>query len=374
MKPNRENKSTGLLVKHFLIGHCLLHPKTSKGDAAVLWYLIERYNDEIGAAWPGLNNIATYTRLDRKTVQRSITRLVAENFLTVERGGRAYKGAPGKSNRYHPNFALGASTPLVSNNEVGAQVSDIRGVHAHEVGTPTPPDPSLYSGLKAGIYKEGTEEATASAVTGAAVGRPPPPRGGAPHRSAGRRFEEFWQAYPPKPGARTGPVEDQIEVLLEEGIQLDAIVAGAQAYAASIRAKPFHDSKYTRQPKNWLTESGWLDDYAIHKPTTPPQASSKATKEGRYAKANALVKHELTVPNAFYLDICTKEKNLKKISETFRTTYKTKSKGAHVQPAIDRALGRAKKWALDKGIITLDSDGKNIILNGRADGENYWKV
>jgi len=125
MKPNRENKSTSLMDKHYLIGHCLLHPNTSKGDAAVLWYLIERYNDEIGAAeppvgsaWPmpsdlpssrtGLGNIATNTELDRRTVQRSITRLVAENYLTVERGGRAYKGAPGKSNRYHPNFALGA--------------------------------------------------------------------------------------------------------------------------------------------------------------------------------------------------------------------------------------------------------------------------
>ena len=130
MKPNRDNKTTGLLAKHHLLGHCLLHPKTSKGDAAVLWYLLERYNDEAGAAWPGLGNIATNTQVDRSTVKRSITRLEAENFLTVERGGRAHKGAPGKSNRYHPNFSLGAYTPLVSNNEVGAPVSDSRGVHA----------------------------------------------------------------------------------------------------------------------------------------------------------------------------------------------------------------------------------------------------
>ena len=119
MKPNRENKATGLMAKHYLIGHCLLDPKTSKGDAAVLWYLLEQYSDDIGAAcppassaWPmpsdlpssrtGFGNIATNTRLDRKTVQRSITRLEEENYLTVERG------APGKSNRYHLNFTLGA--------------------------------------------------------------------------------------------------------------------------------------------------------------------------------------------------------------------------------------------------------------------------
>ena len=80
---------------------------------------------------------------------------------------------------------------------------------------------------------------------------------------SGRKFPEFWQAYPAKPAARTGPVEDQIEVLLANGIQLDDILVGARAYAAFISVKPSYDSKYTREPKKWLTESGWLDDYTI---------------------------------------------------------------------------------------------------------------
>ena len=362
MKPNRENKTTGLLAKHHLLGHCLLHPKTSKGDAAVLWYLLERYNDEAGAAWPGLGNIATNTQVDRKTVQRSINRLEAENYLTVERGGRAYKGAPGKSNRYHPNFALGASTPLVRNNEVGAPVSDSRGVHAHEVGAPTPPDSSYQPGHKAG---EDKEEATASAAAGAAVGSPPPGGGGAPPH-AGKRFEAFWQAYPPKPGARTGPVEDQIEALLDKGFQLDAIVAGARAYAASIRAKPYHDPKYTREPKLWLTEKGWQDNYAIHKPTTP-QASAKAVKASQAGrKPGERVKHKLTERQADFLKLCQKEKTLKKIGERF--------KGRNPTAAKEKAWVRVKKWALDNDIISMD--GKQIILHpGRfIDFGNYWEV
>ena len=363
MKPNRENKPTGLLAKHHLIGHCLRHPKTSKGDAAVLWYLLERYNDEAGAAWPGLGNIATNAQVDRSTVQRSINRLEAENYLTVERGGRAYKGAPGKSNRYHPNFALGARTHLVSNNEVGAPVPASGGVHAHEVGAPTPPDSSYHTGYQTGDDKE---EATASAAAGAAVVSPPPGGGGAPPH-AGRRFEAFWQAYPPKPGARTGPVEDQIEALLAKGITLDAIVAGARAYAASIRAKPFHDPKYTREPKKWLTESGWLDNYTTIKPTTPPQASAKAVKAGQAGrKPGERVKHALTDTKADFLKLCQKEKTLKKIGERF--------KGRNPTPAKEKAWGRVKKWALDNGIIS--KDGKQIILHpGRfIDFGSYWEV
>jgi hypothetical protein len=177
----------------------------------------------------------------------------------------------------------------------------------------------------------------------------------------------FWQAYPPKPGARTGPVEDQIEALLDKGFQLDAIVAGARAYAAYLKAKPFHDSKYTREPKKWLIERGWLDNYTTLKPTTPPQASAKAVKASQAGrKPGERVKHKLTKPQAGFLKLCQKEKTLKKIGERF--------KGRNPTAAYEKAWVRVKKWARDNDIISMD--GKQIILHpGRfIDFGKYWEV
>ena len=62
---------------------------------------------------------------------------------------------------------------------------------------------------------------------------------------------------------------------MEQGVDLGAIIAGATAYDAQLKAKPGHDLKYTRHPLNWLKDRGWQDEYPVSPPAVPPVKSVK---------------------------------------------------------------------------------------------------
>ena len=275
MKDGTPPKPASLLqAKWALIGGAIRMPSLSAGDCAVLWQICERYNEQAGAAWPSLSGLAADTKRDRKTVQRSIVKLIGAELLAVVRHGNRTE-----SNRYRPEFdrfKVGAPTPL----EVGAPVSEGRGAGVPKVGAPTPLESSYEPGYETGVHSGSPAHAVAGSGGGAGpslVAPSVPP-------SAGPRFLEFWAAYPKARGVFKA--EQTIGALLAEGVALAELVRGARAYAAWVQAQPWPDKdKYTKGPTNWLAARGWLDDYTVtprqERPTKAPRSPPAPTKAAR---------------------------------------------------------------------------------------------
>lgn len=271
MKNGTPPKPASLLqAKWALIGGAIRMPSLSAGDCAVLWQICERYNEQAGAAWPSLSGLAADTKRDRKTVQRSIVKLIGAELLAVVRHGNRTE-----SNRYRPEFdrfKVGAPTPL----EVGAPVSEGRGASVPKVGAPTPLESSYEPGYETGVHSGSPAHAVAGAGGGAGpslVAPSVPP--------SVRQFPAFWSAYPKATGVFKA--EQTIGALLAEGVALAELVRGARAYAAWVQAQPWPDKdKYTKGPTNWLAARGWLDDYTVtprqERPTKAPRSPPAPTK------------------------------------------------------------------------------------------------
>lgn len=241
-----DGRPDGLLAKWMLIGAAHRDPKLSSADHAVLWQILERYNSEKGAAWPSLKRLASDTGRGQRTVQNSTKRLEKHGYVAIISGNRTI------SNRYKPNF------------KVGAQTSECMAAEFPDVGKPTAMESSEQPGQQAAVERGLAIPASdVSAPLPSVVAIPAEPD--VPYR----KHKWFWDAYPMSYGRQTVTVESQIELLLSKGVLQEDILAGATAYAAQLRAKPWQDLKYTKRPLNWLEDSGWLDDYPL--PTPKPE-------------------------------------------------------------------------------------------------------
>ena len=50
-------------------------------EAFVLWVICDRYNEEVGMAWPSINTIARDTRYSARTVSRALKTLTEKGIL-----------------------------------------------------------------------------------------------------------------------------------------------------------------------------------------------------------------------------------------------------------------------------------------------------
>jgi len=271
-----------LQAKWALIGTASRTADLSAGDCAVLWQICERYNEQAGAAWPSLNTLAADTQRDRRTVQRSIAKLEKAGLVAVVKHGNRTT-----SNRYRPEFSrasVGAPTPL----GVGAPVSEGRGAGVAKVGAPTPLESSYEPGYEAGVNNWGPSPAVAGSGGGAgpALGAPSVPP------NSGRRFPEFWAAYPK--ARDVFKAEQAIGALLAEGVELVDLVRGARAYAAWVQAQPWPDKdKYTKGPANWLVARCWLDDHTV----TPKREQPAKAPRSPQAPSNGAVARKADAAN-----------------------------------------------------------------------------
>lgn len=75
--------------------------RLSKGDCAVNWQILDRYNPDKGVAYPSLKRLATDTGFTQRNIQNSVTRLVNADYVHIIQHGNQ-----SRSNRYRPNFSL----------------------------------------------------------------------------------------------------------------------------------------------------------------------------------------------------------------------------------------------------------------------------
>lgn len=117
---------------------------------------------------------------------------------------------------------------------------------------------ALSQNQKRSVTEDATGTVTASKGQGQGerqgegLDKPPiPPRGA-------ERFAEFWKAYPHRGDHPDPEAPARVEFLraLENGCSVDAIIAGAGAYAAAIRADSV-EPRYVLTAKKWLRGGCW---------------------------------------------------------------------------------------------------------------------
>jgi len=97
-------------------------------------------------------------------------------------------------------------------------------------------------------------------------------RADAPQRQPDR-FEDFWNAYPKRDGANPKePARKRFVAAIKSGVEPEAIIAGAKAYAAAEAKRGNVGSPYIAQAVTWLNQRRWTDTAEQAPATGPPEA------------------------------------------------------------------------------------------------------
>lgn len=97
-----------------------------------------------------------------------------------------------------------------------------------------------------------------------------------PKPSLKTAFLEFWEAYPKRAGGNDeGAAEKAFEAAAKRHDPA-VIIAGAVAYAATMRATGQAGTQFVTKARNWLNAEGWRD--ATSKPSKPVSPASMPVK------------------------------------------------------------------------------------------------
>lgn len=137
----------------------------------------------------------------------------------------------------------------------------------------TPSDASVTVALRGGYDQKQITDTETEGV------EPPNPRKVSQRRSrvpekdaavataAAESFERFWTAYPDREGGNPKhPAALKFLGLVRAGVDPEAIIAGAVAYARSVAGQ---DPRFVAQAVTWLNQRRWQDH---HSPATPTSA------------------------------------------------------------------------------------------------------
>jgi len=91
-------------------------------------------------------------------------------------------------------------------------------------------------------------------------------------------FQEFWAAYPKRPGNPKKPAKLKYVNARKRSVPHETIMAGVNAYAQSRKGE---DPKYTKLAETWLSKECWEVDY----PAPSPRAADAATVSDEHLDA-----------------------------------------------------------------------------------------
>jgi hypothetical protein len=86
-------------------------------------------------------------------------------------------------------------------------------------------------------------------------------------RQAPEAFDRFWAAYPKRDGANPKhPASKKFLALVKSGIDVEAIVAGANGYRAECDRKQQTGTPYVAMATTWLNQHRWEDYQRVIEP------------------------------------------------------------------------------------------------------------
>ncbi len=259
-----KEKKPLLLKKWLLLELALNDKRLSKGDCAVNWQILDRYNPDKGAAYPGMKRLATDTGFTQRNVQNSITRLVKTDYVAIIQHGNQTR-----TNRYRPNFLLLDRVEKASSlPDEGVEKASSKG---REDQFPNVENASSLKPNHEPAYERGVNEL---GIVGFDFCKskppidatPPPPLTGASLASGDPKtkyqYQDFWAIYPKQ--MNVSKAETEITEALKDGALLDDILDGARRYAVYVKHQGWcGDHKYISLPHNWIKGKRWLDSWEV---------------------------------------------------------------------------------------------------------------
>lgn len=218
------------------VGDVLRHSK-AKGTEKVVLIGIANHDGD-GGAWPSIETLSKYANVDRRSIQRAISNLVAMGELEVipQGGGNRETRDDRRPNLYriHLTPREDGVTPVSPRSIDGVTSVTERGDAGVANGvTSVTPRGDAHAALT--VHEPSTE---------------PPSKDSAPVRDL---FDTFWETYPRKAGkvdarkawAKAIRTADPRDIIL-----------GAMRYATDPNRSP----AYTAHPATWLNAGRWEDD------------------------------------------------------------------------------------------------------------------
>ena len=204
-------------------------------ELIVLLALSDFANDR-GSCWPSVKTIAAKARLSSpRAAQKVIRRLEARGWITVDLGN----GRHG-CNTYHLNPSKLDSCASEKTLSPGSP---------RPKDTPRPekqkPRPERHE-----TPSRGTPEPSITVI------EPSPSMGGA------ETFEDFWQAYPHRGGAKKGRklAEQKFKAAVKRGAAAPLIINAAKDYANDAQVV----RGYAKDPATWLNQECWNDEIQLN--------------------------------------------------------------------------------------------------------------
>jgi hypothetical protein len=231
------------------LGQVRADPRIRWVDFAIAWAISCYFNRSTGIAWASVDEYAKRAHTDRRTVQRSLSRLIAAGHLSVVRGGGRKV-----TNQYQPilkNSGAGAALSDPGNSGIGAALSatETAAGWTQNSGRVDPNHPENSGTRAAQPLNKRPLRTTDSqrALTRASESAP---------SDLDPAFEEFWRQYPAKrarPAARKA-----FEKVVRSGrATADELVHAAMVYAAACDGR---EARYVASPDRWLRHERWADE------------------------------------------------------------------------------------------------------------------
>lgn len=280
-------EQVNLLSKWHLAMHSTHDPRLTSCDRQVLLQILNLYSVERGCAYPSMQYLANNTGRSRQGVGKSIGNLVKHGYIVIQRHGRLHV-----NNEYAPVWR-----EYVTPNSKDASCANTgfhNGANNGFTACANNRTKDGNHGLHHPSHEAGHKPAECERETGAgapsAGASPTPPAAAARAGDNSQQpvvslqYSDFWAVYPKK--RRVVAAEKAIKRALDAGADYQAIVAGAAAYGAWVKAQHWYgEDRYISQPDNFIRDSKWLEDFTITE--RKPKATKTTSTGGKKKRARS---------------------------------------------------------------------------------------
>ena len=256
-------------------------------EKVVLLALADHANEH-GVCWPSVSILMKRANVGERTVQRAIQSLEGAGYLTRER--RARDNGSDTSNLYRlifdrtPTETYGnvqkrtdtygnVLTPTETYGNVRKHTDTLGGANlTPHTDTHSIPMPMGSEGNKIG----GVIQTGGDTQTGGEGGLHDTPRTIIknhhiePSLSLDAQFDEFWSAYPKRPGNPKAKARGKYKSLRKQKVSHETIVNAARKYAELRRGE---NPRFTAMAVTWLNQWRFEDDYTTDEENTGSQES-----------------------------------------------------------------------------------------------------